>query len=278
MEADEVLGLPYDERRLIVVTKSPPPALDATAEVPSKVAEFVERLPLSRLPLSVTLPIAGWMVGREVFIAIKKMRAQGTEVLPVSLSAAQAFRFPPGHPRNNVVYVGHPVDPGSYIPAAEFHQFLFEHKVAEALRLIRLLGATSVNVRSVKGWSREAALNMGLSLPEPEGGQNVEVGGDVGRTAESRSEVITTMTLRPSSPPAVPDGLVWMPHEPLWQEVAGARLESGLREFSVDVRSTDDFGVNASLKALVDKVGLDAGGRFVQHVETIWRLDGTFEP
>jgi hypothetical protein len=51
-----------------------------------------------------------------------------------------------------------------------------------------------------------------------------------------------------------------------------------LREFSLDVRSSDDFGINASLKALVNKVGLDAGGKFVEHVETIWRLEGEFAP
>lgn len=274
MDSEAVLGLPYHERRLIVVTKRPPARPDATGDAPSKFAEVIIKSPtVAALPF-----VASWVVGREVFKSIREMRVQGTEVLPVSFSTAQAFRFPPGHPRNNVLYVGHPVDPGSYIPAAEFHRFLFEHKVAEALRLVRSLGATTVNVRSVKGWSREAALSMGLSLPDPVAGQNVEIGGDIGHTAASRNEIITTMTLRPSNPPVVPDGLVWMPHEPLWQEIAEARLESGLRGFSLDVRSTDDFGVNASLKALVEKVHLDAGGRFVNHVETIWRLDGSFEP
>ena len=74
----------------------------------------------------------------------------------------------------------------------------------------------------------------------------------------------------------MPADLVWLPHEPLWQEVALARLESGLDSFVIDVRSTDDYGVNAGLKALVSKAGLEAGGAFVEHRNTIWRLQGSF--
>jgi hypothetical protein len=255
---------------LIVVTDQR--LSDTTEEHPSRLAEIVVKS-----PLLVAAPfVAGWVVGRDI-VRARRMRARGTDVLPISLAAAEDLRFPPGHARNNVLYVGHPVDRGSYLPAAEFHRFLFEHKVAEALQLIRSLGATKVTVRSVKGWNREAALSMGMSLPDPVAGQDAKPGGVVGHSASSSNEIVTTMTLRPTSPPAVPTGLVWMPHEPIWQEIANARLESGLHEFSLDVRSTDDFGVNASLKALVDKVGFDAGGRFVHHVETIWRLDGVFE-
>ena len=37
--------------------------------------------------------------------------------------------------------------------------------------------------------------------------------------------------------PSVPNDLVWLPHEPFWQEVVDARLTSGLLSFNVDVRS-----------------------------------------
>lgn len=159
MDPDAVLGLPYGERRLIVVTNRPAPRAEEV-DPPARWQEVILKSPtLAALPFA-----AGWVVGRDALRKIREMRAQGAEVLPVSLTTAQAFRFPPGHARKNVLYVGHPVDPGSYIPAAEFHRFLFEHKVAEAIRLIRSLGATTVNVRSVKGWNREAALSIGLSL------------------------------------------------------------------------------------------------------------------
>ena len=45
--------------------------------------------------------------------------------------------------------------------------------------------------------------------------------------------------------------------------------ESGLDSFVIDVRSTDDYGVNAELRALVAKMGLEAGGAFVEHRDTV---------
>jgi hypothetical protein len=96
------------------------------------------------------------------------------------------------------------------------------------------------------------------------------------RKSAAGRTVLATMKLKPTRSPYIPDGLVWLPHEPLWQEVAQARLESGLDSFVIDVRSTDDYGVNAQLKVLVAKTGLEAGGAFVEHRDTVWRLQGTF--
>lgn len=59
-------------------------------------------------------------------------------------------------------------------------------------------------------------------------------------------------------------------------EIAAARMESGLGQVAIDVRSTDDFGVNAGLKALIAKAGLEAGGKFVEHQDTIWQLEADF--
>lgn len=71
----------------------------------------------------------------------------------------------------------------------------------------------------------------------------------------------------------MPEDLVWFSYGALWQEIASARIESGLREFSIDVRSSDDFGSNSKLKASLDKVGAEAAGKFVEHVETTRRLE-----
>ena len=275
MEPAALLELPYDLRRLVVVS-------DRLTERSQKVAQrsaasdrarAIGRI-LAGHPQAGAVVLAG-VVGWELARAVSKLRAQGTIVRPISLETAEALRFQPGHPRTNVVYAAHPVDTGAYIPAADFHRFLFQHKVAEAQRLIRALGAEAVSVKSVHGWSREAAANLGLSLVEPLAGA-ASTTASAERTMNSGEEIITTMTLTPQGPPSVPDDVVWCPHEPLWQEIARARIESGLREFSIDVRSSDDFGINSKLKAAVDKVGLEAGGKFVEHVETTWRLEGSF--
>lgn len=100
---------------------------------------------------------------------------------------------------------------------------------------------------------------MGFSLPDSGDAANPKATGDSVKSAFSSNEIVTTMTLDPTHEPSVPTGLVWMAHEPIWREVAKARLESGLQKCSIDVRSTDDFGVDASLKALIENVGFDSG-------------------
>lgn len=268
MEHTDFVELPYDERRLIVVTD----------KIPSVVANGGRPF-LSVLQAGLRGGLLGVAVGAAAQVIIeasKEFREAGEKIFPITWETARELRFPPGHPRKNVVYVGHPVDAGSYIPAAEFHRFLFQHKVAEAQRLIRSLGAAEVRVIRVQGWDRSAAANLGLGLPQAVAGADVEVGVETDLKRSATQQILVTMTLTPSGEPHVPNDLIWTPHEPLWEEVAAARTESGLKEFVIDVRSTDDFGVNAELKLLIQKAGLNAGGKFVEHEDTVWRLEGTF--
>jgi hypothetical protein len=169
--------------------------------------------------------------------------------------------------------VAHPVVREVYIPVARFHSYLFEHKVAEAMRLLRGLGAQSMDIVHVRGWGREIGFNLAAAMP---GAEAVDASLRTESKANSGTLIISAVKLRPSSEPHIPDDLVWLPHEPLWQELAAARLESGLSSFSVDVGMFDDYGVNAGLKLLVAQAGLDAGGSFVEHESTIWRFTGTF--
>lgn len=86
------------------------------------------------------------------------------------------------------------------------------------------------------------------------------------------------VTLRPIGVPHLPKGLVWLSAEPLWQEVVRARLESRLADFSLTVAYADDYGVDLAFKAMIEQIGLRAGGSFAQHERTIWRLQGNFAP
>jgi hypothetical protein len=77
----------------------------------------------------------------EVLIEVReRMREAGEEITAVPWMVLEALRFPVGHSRKNVVYIGHSVGPPIYVPVADFHRLLFEHKVAEAQRMIRCLG------------------------------------------------------------------------------------------------------------------------------------------
>jgi hypothetical protein len=262
VDANGLLAMPYDQRRIIVVTNKLPPAPSSN----SRVFRYIAGVSL------VTLGLAGAAV-QALIMAREQMQEAGETLLPISSADAAELHFPVGHPRKNVVYIGHPVDPPTYIPVADFHRFLFEHKAAEALRLIRSLGAVTVEVVRVEGWDQAIGVNLGVGLA---GVDQINIGASASKERGSGLSVLTTMRLKPTQAPSVPADLVWLPHEPLWQEVVQARLESGLDSFILDIRSTDDYGVNANLRALVSKAGLEAGGSFVEHRATIWRLQGTF--
>ena len=62
----------------------------------------------------------------------------------------------------------------------------------------------------------------------------------------------------------------------MWQEVAAARLESGLRTFAIKVNYTEDFGIDSKLTAKIEGVGLKLGGKFTDYKETSWALSGSF--
>jgi hypothetical protein len=263
MGTQELLAMPYNQRRIIVVRDEPTGAMTLGMPPAPAVREFASSFLYGRLAL----------LAADLVKARRAMRQGGENLIPVSSLDAAQLHFPVGHPRRKVAYIGHPVDPPVYIPVADFHRFLFEHKVAEALRLIRSLGAVAVEVIRVEGWDQSVGIELGVALPDA---SKADIGSSAAKERSSAHSVLSTMRLKPTQSPSVPEGLVWLPHEPLWQEVAQARLESGLDSFVIDVRSTDDYGVNTGLKALVAKAGLEAGGAFVEHRNTVWRLRGTF--
>jgi len=275
----DLLKMPYNQRRIIVVVNDTPPPARPSRTIAPAVRAFGSYVQSDRrmapavraIALYLTTPLA--LRAFDLVKARREMRQGGENLVEVSSVDAVRLQFPVGHPRAKVAYIGHPIDSPVYIPVADFHRFLFEHKVAEALRLIRSLGAVTVEVVRLEGWDQTVGVELGVVLPEM---SKVDVGAAAGQERHSNRSVLSTMRLKPTQSPWVPADLVWLPHEPLWQEVARARLESGLDSFVIDVRSTDDYGVNARLKALVAKAGLEAGGAFVEHRNTVWRLQGTF--
>ena len=61
--------------------------------------------------------------GVETVAAAARARKEGMKVLTVSRTeAVQLLRLPPGHPRDRVIYVGHPALDPVYYPAAGFHR------------------------------------------------------------------------------------------------------------------------------------------------------------
>lgn len=193
-------------------------------------------------------------------------------VLVVHSSDAEDLAFPFGHPRNGLLYAGHPVVANIYYPTAEFHRLVFEHKFSEAVRILRFLGATQFKVEHMKGMSAEWFSKFDV------GSTRGQVGGEMASSQQSEAHILYQASFPGTQNPALPGDLAWYQHEPTWKEIVEGRLEHDLQEFGLDIKYTDDFGINAALigKLAGPHGSLDLGGNFEQHESTIWRIVGTF--
>ncbi len=275
---DDVMTLLYPERRLIVVASD-----DAVEVVRRAESEDVEDKGVWDIAGFAALAVPGLggavaataaaVAAAQLWNARKQADRAHLPFLVVTNSQAANLRFPNGHPLEDVVYVGDPGIAGNYYPVASFHRVLFEGKVAEAIRLLRSLGATEISIEYLEGFDRGAGVDLSVSPP---GGAIGNIGVDVNATKKTTSRAKGSMKLSPTTPAHIPEDLIWFRSEPLWQEVADARLESGLRDFATEVNYTDDFGINADLKAKIASAGLGLGGTFTEFRETVWKLSGTF--
>ena len=179
--------------------------------------------------------------------------------------------MPPGHPLQNNVYVGHPLVPVEYFPMAQFHRKLFETKLCEAITLLRALGAVKIKTEWVSGWEKDFASNLSVGMP------GVAASGSVGHRQKSTSSILFSMSLEDNDVvPSIPDDLVWFGHEPTWQEIANARLQNGLKRFSLNLTYRDDFGITAEIAAAANEAKAGIGGRFEEYESTVWKLTGSF--
>jgi hypothetical protein len=271
MGQSELSRRPYSKRQLIVVADDEVANAEREAkkEAPRK-TNWVDVASASLVVLGVA-GIAG-QVAVELYRSTQKMRERGFPVLTISETEATELQFPLGHPRFRILYVGHPAVPTSYIPMADFHRFLFEHKVAEAFALLAALGAEELEIERISGKSTLAGISASLPVPI----EGVSGGLDIQATTKGSNQILFQARLDPKGEPRKPDDLVWYPHEPLWQSITNMRLEHSLNSFALDVRYEDDFGVNAGLKLQALQVGLEIGGKFEDHQSTVWRMKGSF--
>lgn len=271
-----ILDKPYSDRQLVIVADDEIVTAARKAEHEAlldkndinwqKIGEVALHAFLGGTPYLIA------EVAKEAIKAWSRARAKGINILAVKKSEATKISFPPGHPRDGVLYIGHPAMPNVYYTTAEFHRVTFEHKFAEAIDLLMNLGATKIRVEHITGWSKEFSSKVNTSLDESKN----SIDGEIDSSKNSSSALLYEATFDGAMEPRIPDGLVWYPHEATWQIIAKGRKKFGLRNFSLSLTYEDDFGVNAGLKAAILKSGLNLGGKFEDHRSTVWRLTGEF--
>ena len=210
---------------------------------------------------------------RSVFGHVIKLGGKLSPIRLVARDEVARLSFTVGHPRNNVIYVGHPLVPSKYYPAAEFHRCLFEEKFAEFFGLLRSLGATHIKIDPIEGpaTGRDLAAKMDA------------LGHAIGRDAADIRDTSSPMAIEAyydtiAASPKCPENMVWYSHEPVWRDLAESRLKSDLRRFSLKIVHKDDFGINANLARSLERLDLkfDLGGTFDDFQKTIWHVSGAF--
>jgi hypothetical protein len=209
----------------------------------------------------------------EAYKSLKRAWDKGLPIQRISFGMSQEFQFPPGHPRIDVVYACHPASPTTYYPLADFHRVAFEDKFAEAMTLLMSLGANSLHVEHVAGWSSEFAANLAVPL----GAVKPPISADIRQTHDKANHLLFQATLDGNHIPTLPDKMVWYNHESTWKSIADGRLKYGLDAFRLNVTYRDDYGVDSKLAASIQSAGLGIGGKFEAHQSTIWQIYGTFK-
>lgn len=266
-----LLSRPYSDRQLIVVIDDAVTYIvsEAMREPDHATAVDFVFAKVNEVINIVLYPIEAL---QEFVSALWRARESGIPIVQVGKSEAAQLQFPPGHPREKVVYVGHPTIPNVYYTIADFHRVAFEHKCKEAIDLLMHLGATSICVEHLHGWAEEFSghLNLGLA------GASTNAEGVANVARVKAGNLLFEAKLRGTTQPRLPEQLVWYPHEATWQTVARGRLEFGLQDFAICVTYHDDFGVHTGLKALALRAGLELGGKFEDHHATSWKVTGEF--
>jgi hypothetical protein len=270
---EDLMTMLYPERQLIVVVRDDAVGLVQRATSGDAPRRWARAAPWIKSSFALRISLAAAASATHLRKLRQRSDRANLRYLVVTTSQAKNLRFPTGHPLRNTVYAGDPGVVGRYYPIASFHRILFEGKVAEVLRLLRSLGATEISIEYLEGFRRGAGVDLTVAVPAE---VDVNVGGGVNATTTARSSAKTTMHLSPTMSAQLPTDLVWFQSEPLWQEVAKARLEAGLRSFTIDVNYADDYGINADLEAMIKDVGLQFGGSFTEYRETVWKLSGSF--
>jgi len=280
-----LLDQPYRDRQVIVVLKS---ADTDTAPVSVRLRDYYSGdvheanatlknwLSLNHWTNSKTWGVYGFAYDR---LRGKTSTSGAKEIdhfVRISADVAERIiKFPVGHPRYDMVYVGHPLRPSEYIPIATFHRHIFEDKFNELIALLSSLGATKLSVSFASNHKRGGNASLSLSLVDE---LLTSAKGSFKAHSSSSSEGSFEAEFTPVSTPSTPTDLVWFDHESTWQNVANARLNAGLTQIDVALRYEDDFGIDAKLAVGLEGSGLNIGGAFTEFERTVWTFTGAFSP
>ncbi|MCP1199969.1 hypothetical protein [Notoacmeibacter sp. MSK16QG-6] len=283
-KAQDIIARPYRDRQVIVLAHQHSKD-DDTAPVEAKLSEYYRYNFLTGPPPSLLLKRDYWADSKNYGVfgyLFDKLRGRtsnggneqsGRLIRVDGAGIEQIIDFPPGHPRYDVAYVGHPLRPERYVPMANFHRAMFVDKFFELTHILTALGAREISVNYSSDKSDKKGGSVGFSVAEELVGK-LETSAETRNVRKSSGEL--KATFEPKGAPALPPDLAWYPHETAWRSVVHSRLEAGLNTIEVALRYEDDFGINGKIAAGLKGFGIELGGNFEEFERTVWRFSGVF--
>ena len=204
--------------------------------------------------------------------------------------------FPVGHPIDDQFYLAHPYLEKKYIPMQNYENLLFSDKVRELSYILQCLGATSIEIESVKGSSVESVSNSSIDFSVE---ANIKIhSGSVSKSLKnnsmssnkSLSQLATKQKFTPTKRPYLPDLLLWYHHEPEWQQIYQQRTNGNLDSHSIIIRNQfsqlDKESLFNKIKAEYENLIIKIDGDFSQSISkqfkeegyTEWKVNVQFAP
>jgi hypothetical protein len=175
--------------------------------------------------------------------------------------AIHYFVFPPQQPKDGLVYACCDIEPNLYVPLAQFHTFMYQHKMSAFTELCSNLGAKSCEVVYSEEEKTKSTKSIKVTnVPTKLGPASTDIGID---SNSLRSESASVFFSFPKPKKEIKEyHSNWMNGEPTWVTLQKLRLERDVDNYRAEFNYTDDMGINVKVASSIAKSGIDIGGSF----------------
>ena len=193
--------------------------------------------------------------------------------------AEQAFRFDTlTPPQDGSLYVQNPCNINHYILPSEYDVRMAREKVAAFRQLAAQLGAKKLTLVSASLKSKKSGFwgRAKSTLPEAAAQAGLVATFDAD---ESVSHQVYAEYGKPVKPPSIPESLrAWIETDPDFRSMAHDRMEARLERdrVALELKSTSSF--DASVVAMMNKIGVAVGGKFESLIHSVWNYEVEYWP
>ena len=253
------INCPFEKRRQIIVSSEKELRHLLTTAILKDIAKLLYGLPLPHIWER------AWDIYKDKYIPCPVFNIN---------EARSVFTFEPGHPIVNNVYAICDTLPDTYVTIRSFHNYFRQLKYKDFTDLCANLGAKEVYL----SYAECAGRTINISI---EGDVPVELGNlGIGAAAKTEKKINENGILQYSFPQKNQSikefSSPWIKTEPTWESMINKRKNNSLEACKVEYSYTDDYGVNMSLFANLNKIGIKLKGKFEEFKEIKLGFNVTF--